>query len=151
MADIKRKERVPIGGDTESARSRRIPLLDPRDRLSFPQDPAYKRVWVTDNGKGQVQDYMDSGFSFVNKDDIGWVGENALNDSDGLDSRVTKQVGKAGVYDNATAYLMQMPMEEYKILQEAIHAERSTPIREIQEASHNLKREGYYGEGIELK
>ena len=152
MANLeKRKDRVPVGADTESIRSRRIPLLDPRDRLAFPKDPAWHRVWVTDNGRGQVEDYMDSGFTFCDKKDIGWVGEHHIEDGESLDTRVSVQVGRAGAKENALAYLMQMPMEEWKMLKQAIADERSRPIKEIQESASAMKDQGYYGKGIQLK
>ena len=151
MANLeKRKERTPIGADTDAVRSRRIPLLDPRDRLAFPKDPGYHRVWVTDI-RGQLRDYMDSGFSFVDKKDIGWVGELHISDGESLDTRVSLNVGRAGTSDNAIAYLMQMPMDEWVILKKAIADERSKPIREIQESAGRMKDSGFYGQGIELK
>ena len=151
MANLeKRKERVPIGSNTDAVRTRRIPLLDPRDRLSFPKDPKYHRVWVTDV-RGQIMDYAESGFSFVNKNDIGWVGELHIDGGDSLDTRVSLNVGRAGTLDNAIAYLMQMPTDEWEILKKAIADERSKPIREIQESAGRMKDGGFYGQGIELK
>lgn len=157
MANVtKRKERVPIGGDTEAAKSRRIPLVDPRDRLNFPKDPKYHRVWITDV-RGQVDDYLDSGFDFCNKDEIGWTGESHISDGDSVDTRVAKNVGRAGTIDNAIAYLLQMRTEDYKELQKLVHTERQRPINDIKRQREEIARKddddfsSTYGSGVSLK
>lgn len=130
-------KRTPVGADTETNRKRRPPIFDQRDRMAFPRDPAYYRVWVTDI-KNQVQDFLDSGFTFVKCSDIGWsnrgVGEGSIESGSRMESRVSLKVGRADIEDNADAYLMQIPIGEWESM-------KRDNDREKQEIYSQLKRD----------
>lgn len=148
-------ERVPVGADVDKvSKRRRIPIADSRDRLAFPKNPEYHRVVVTDI-KNQVQDFLDSGFEFVTQDMIqkeGWrsIGERDPRDGSPIDTRVRWYVGRAHVKDNAEAFLMQIPMAEWKEIKKIIHEDRQGPIRELFRNIEGMKNEqaGFYGMGL---
>jgi len=144
-----KRGRPPIGADTEKIRNKRLPIFDARDRHYFPTNPAFHRVWVTDV-RNQVQDYEESGFSFVTKQQLreeqGRVGEGDPREGTQIDSRVSINVGRAHTQDNAIAYLMQIPTEEWEEIRKMIAEERQAPMKQIGETVKGMKNDGFYGE-----
>lgn len=135
---------------TKTKKRRYIPIADPRQRLSFPQRDDKHRIWVTDTGRNEPQDYLLTGFTYCTRDELakeGWIGEGHIEDGDSLENRVSKNVGRAGTLDNAMAYLMEIDMDEWQEIREQIHEDRRKPIEEIIKQHAAQKRAGQmYGE-----
>lgn len=144
-----RRGRPPIGANTEKIRNKRLPIFDPGDRLSFPRNPAFHRIWVTDV-KNQLQDHLDSGFSYVTRrmvlEEEGRIGEGDSRQDTDMDTRISRNVGRAHVHDNAIAYLLQIPMDEWQEIRKMISEERQRPMKEIKGQIESMKRQGYYGD-----
>ena len=142
------RARIPIGADTEKVRNKRTPIFDQQDRHYFPNNPAFKRVWVADV-KNQVNDFLRWGFTFVDQRTIaeeeGRIGEGDPRQEGSVDTRVQINVGRAHVKDNAVAYLMQMPMDMYREAKAEMDKERQRPMQEIRGQIEGMKKQGYYG------
>lgn len=141
--------RKPVNAKTEI--KKRAPIFDRKDRLSFADDPMYYRVWVNDV-KREVQDHLDSGFSFVHVDDrYGRTDERHIEDgSPTTDSRVAVNVGRAGGQENVTAFLMQVPMADWEEMIAPSREEAKAPMLELQRQKESMMRDGYYGK-LEVK
>lgn len=141
--------RKPINSTTET--KRRLNLLDRRDRMAFVEDPKYYRVWINDV-KTDVQDYLEAGFQFVSESDRwGRADEGAIENGTALDSRAAVNVGRAGGQENVTAYLLQLPRDEWQPYVDQKNAEAMEPIKEIQRQKDKLKEsDGFYGD-IKIK
>lgn len=125
---------------------RRAPIFDRRDRTAFTKDDRYYRVWVNDV-KGQVQDFLDSGFQFVTEEER-WGREDTIDSAKSIDSRASLNVGRAGGQENVTAFLMQIPIDEWNELRKPAIEEAQRPMREIMRQKEEMKRDGYYGDLI---
>jgi hypothetical protein len=93
-----------------------------------------------------VQDYLDSGFKFVAEDSrFGRSFDIEVGKS--LDSRASVNVGRAGGMENVTAYLMEIPIDEWnEMRKEMIEAARN-PMKELKrQADEMVKSEAYYGQ-----
>ena len=140
-------KRTPIGADT--SKLRRLPIFDPRDRMSFPKDPTKYRLWVTDV-KNQVQDYLDSGFQFVHKKDIGWVGEG--NEDSQMEPRVSLNTGRADINDNSISYLMEIDMAIWEKIRAEHLLERREVLEQLKRDVNKMKQnQEYYGTGLDVK
>lgn len=137
--------RTPIGGDTD--KKKRLPLFDQRDRMSFKKDPTKHRIWVNDVD-GELDRYLDSGFSFVRHEERG---EGSIEDGTSLEGRVSVNVGRAGTGENVQAYLVEMPIDEWLDIKEQIAEERKAPLKEIGEQTKQMQKSGFYGPGLQGK
>lgn len=136
--------RKPVNSTTET--KKRLAIFDRRDRLAFKDDPKYYRVWINDV-KSDIKDYLDAGFTFVSEDERwGRTDEGAIDGGSAIDSRAAVNVGRAGGQENVTAYLLQMPREEYQPYVDQRNAEAMEPIKEIQRSKEKLKEDGFYGD-----
>lgn len=137
--------RKPVTSTVET--KRRLQLLDRRDRMSFVEDPKYYRVWINDV-KTDISDYLEAGFQFVSeRDRWGKTDEGDIEAGTPLDSRAAVNVGRAGGQENVTAYLLQMPREEWQPYVDQKNKEAMEPVREMQRQKDALKQnDGFYGD-----
>lgn len=145
MANI----RKPVNATTET--KIRTSIFDRRDRLAFHKDPKFYRVWINDV-RNEIQEYLDSGFTFVSEDERwGRVNAKAIDAGSPLDSRAAVNVGRAGGQENVTAYLMQIPIDEWEELRRPMIEAAQAPTKEVLAQAEALKRnENFYG-SIDLK
>lgn len=147
--------RIPVGAESEPIVNERLPIFDPRDRMWFPENPSFHRVWVTDVGH-QVKDFLDSGFNFVTMET--WeteTGEKPVVDAregSQMSSLVERKVGRAGTIENATAYLMQIDKSRWERIKAGRDAERMAAWRQIHRDVDDLKNQpGNFGTGLTLE
>jgi hypothetical protein len=138
MANI----RKPVNAHEEI--KKRAPIFDRKDRISFVEDPKYYRVWVNDV-KNEVQEYLDSGFTFVSNDERwGKVNQRDINDGTPIDSRVSVNVGKAGGEDNVTGFLMQVPIDEWEEMRAPLVKEARESVNGVREQAKAMLNDGFY-------
>jgi hypothetical protein len=134
------KRRTPVGGNTDDTKKRRLPIADKRDRLWFPDDPSKKRVIVTTK---LLNDYLDSGFTHVKWTDIGLVGQGGIEEGSRMGEYVSWNVGRADGMENATGWLVEMPMDMWlDEIKPIIERERGAPVREIHKEIEKGRKSG---------
>lgn len=140
MANI----RKPVNATVET--KIRTSLFDRRDRLAFKKDPKFYRVWVNDV-RNEVQEYLDSGFTFVSEDARwGRTDEKAIDAGTPLDSRAAVNVGRAGGLENVTAFLMQIPIDDWEELRKPAIEAAQFPTKEVLRQAEQLKQsDNFYG------
>lgn len=140
MANI----RKPVNATTEP--KLRTSLFDRRDRLAFHRDPKFYRLWVNDV-RDEINRYLDAGFTFVSEDERwGRINTKAIDAGSPLDSRAAVNVGKAGGQENVTAFLLQLPVEEWEKIRAQRQEEAQAPLKELKRQAEELKQtEKFYG------
>jgi hypothetical protein len=118
------------------------PLFDPRNRLAFPKDERYYRLWITDE-PGQVQAALDTGFQFVTQEEIGWVGQNHGQEGAQMESRVVINAGRGGHADNTLCYLMQMPIGDWIPLRKHILSKRNDGLGDLRQNTKRIKQQKF--------
>lgn len=141
MANI----RKPVNAVTEE--KIRTSLFDRRDRLGFHRDPKYYRVWINDV-RDEINRYLEAGFTFVSEDERwGRVNAKAIDAGSPMDSRAAVNVGRAGGQENVTAYLMQLPIEEWELMRAERQKAANEPLRKLKEQAELMKRnDAFYGD-----
>lgn len=87
-------------------RQARVPLGVPRLKLQFPERPGYVRRVIADR-PGRLEDALRGGWTFVTEDD------NSDDLAVGLDSRVSRVIGRHPDGTPMRGYLMEIPKELY--------------------------------------
>lgn len=115
------------------------PLFDMRNRLAFPKDDRFYRMWITDE-PGQVAAALDTGFDFVTQDEIEWVGQNHAQEGAQMENRVVINAGRGGHSDNTLCFLMQMPIDRWLVLRKQILDNRNDGLGDLRRNTKKIKQ-----------
>src|SRR5574343_700072 len=96
----------------ESPRRKRVPVGVPRLKLNAPNREGYVRRWVNDDNT-RLKDFEEGGYQYVYGAKAGDAAGNDVTAREGLDSRVSRVVGKKDDGSPLTAYLMEIRQDWY--------------------------------------
>lgn len=141
------RPRNPVDG-SKSEVKRRTPVSGKRDILTARNVPeGYVARWVNDTGN-RIQEFLDAGYEFLDKSSNTTVGDETVDSSNGVDSRISKKVD----YD----MINNRPIEGYLMIQRQdwYDEDQEAKQREIDEIDQSMRKEvnkeGRYGE-IKIK
>ena len=141
------RPRNPVDG-SKSEVKRRTPVSGKRDILTARNVPeGYVARWVNDTGN-RIQEFLDAGYEFLDKSSNITVGDETVDSSNGVDSRISKKVD----YD----MINNRPIEGYLMIQRQdwYDEDQEAKQREIDEIDQSMRKEvnkeGRYGE-IKIK
>lgn len=120
---------------------RRIPVSGNRDILTVKGIPnGFVGRWVNDV-PGRIAKFNDAGYEFADKDGL-QVGERTVDSSEGVDSRISKLVGKDDYGNPIYAYLMVQKKGWYD---EDQQSKENDLLSKEQTMRNKEKSEGFYG------
>ena len=124
---------------SREGRPERIPVTASRAPLTVQgfDHQNFSGRWVNDVDD-RIARFLDAGYEFITKDGV-TVGEPTVDSSSGLDSRVSKPVGRG-----VRAYLMRLPRNLY-------NEDQMAKQREIDALDEAIRRPGKRGGPISLE
>lgn len=129
------RPRNPVEG-TKSEVKRRTPVSGKRDILTARNVPeGYVARWVNDSGN-RIQEFLDAGYEFLDKASNTVVGDETVDSSVGVDSRISKKVD----YDHVN----NRPIEGYLMIQrkEWYDEDQAEKQRQIDEVERSMRKQG---------
>lgn len=93
----------------EEGKRERTPFSANRRRLQVDEkEKGYYYRWFNDT-QDRLQRALDAGYEFVQRKDVGKVGDKDVSNTKGLDSRVSRVVGETSTRTPIWAFLMRIP------------------------------------------
>jgi hypothetical protein len=147
MARLPRK--VEEAKNRRDARKKRGGTGKLRRKLSYPEREGYHRHWINDQ-KRKVQDCLDRGYMFVEKEEGKHPGDPDVTNEMGqsLDSRVSTLVGTKEDGTPLRAFLMEIPQEWYDEDRKEMYEQIDAVEKAIEQGEDQYGRPGKDGRYI---